>query len=102
MFRSYKVTPRFQNAHAQVNAAFLATVDSRYTYFFWEGEENSNPTKNILFFLSFNSLGTPSLVYGGLGPDAPPHAAATEAAMADGNFADSAFLQVRKKIKAYM
>ena len=71
MFRSYKITPRAVNAHAQVNAAFLARVDPS----------------------DLSSLGAPSVVYGGLGPSSPAHAFMTEQALADGNYKDQSFLE---------
>ena len=43
LFRSYKITPRNQNAHAYINAAFLAKLDS-----------------------NFKVLETPKIVYGGV------------------------------------
>ena len=55
--RSYKITPRSQNAHAYVNAAFLVFVDADY-----------------------NVLSLPNVVYGGIRADFV-HAEAAEQAL---------------------
>ncbi len=68
------MTPRAANAHAQVNAAFLAQVDPA----------------------TFECLSRPSLVFGGASLDPDGHAAGAEAAMvavAGGSFADESFLR---------
>ncbi|XP_071107754.1 xanthine dehydrogenase-like [Haliotis cracherodii] len=69
-FRSYKVMPRSQNAHAYVNAAFRVTIE---------------PTK-------FQVLGKPSLVYGGIDKKTI-HATKTEEFLTGKTLTDPAVLR---------
>ena len=68
--RSYKITPRSQNAHAYVNAAFLFDIDP----------------------ITFISQSTPRIVYGGISGDFD-HATEAEAALGAGVLLSDADVQ---------
>ncbi|CAL8082604.1 unnamed protein product [Orchesella dallaii] len=71
IFRSFKITRRYQNSHAYVNAAFCMQVDKKRNYLV---------------------VGVPNVVYGGI-TDNLIHASATERFLANKSLRDEATLR---------